>query len=526
MQDALIDRLRAKRDNYDQECTWMRFLVDSYEGCGGYQGKVRQPAAGYWGSAAEIYSQFTTFDVRTRGTNDSYLDRYPREDEPKFARRREVAHYLNYIKPIANTYASYLLRKPPTRADVPARLQQWIDDTAYDSGARLRALLAIVCGWHPVLVDMPQTDPEAPSEMHAGPTGPYLVQLQSCHLVDYSADDDGEFHWAKVCVKYTKRETWDGPAKDCERYTVWTPETWTTFEVVNDAVEKIPDGNEFTTGPNPFGVVPLAIFRSNVSLNDPVKSESLLGGPALEGRRLFNLLSEFDEHLRSQVFALLTYPIRSGGGPNTAAPSIVGTDNALAYDSEAKSAPNYLAPPSSVAATYEKRIEATIVEIFRMARVEYTRASGTQSSAQSKAQEFESTNLTIADLASALAQAEKRLLTIVGLGLGIDRAALDAMTITPADDFNTEQLNDEVDRLVTLLTVRELGATFKGELLKRVAQRILPRLPKEMAATIESEIDEAVTAAEQEAEMLRQAAVDAAQNPPDQGDGSNDDPVP
>jgi hypothetical protein len=518
MADDLQTLLESAREHYQEECTWMRFMVDSYEGCGGYQGKVKQPAAGYWGSAAEMYAQFSTLRSReyTTAALNTYLDRYPREDELKFARRIEVAHYLNFIKPIANLYASYLLRKPAKITGAPERLLQWMDRTKYSDGARLRTLLAIVCGYHPVLVDMMPANGTAASAAQSGTADPYLVQLLACHLVDYSADDKGVFAWAKVCVKFTRQADWKSGRQKVERYTIWTPEAWEAYEVV--------DGHLSTgtpeTGVNPFGVVPLAIFRSSVSLDDPVKSESLLASAALEERRLFNLLSEFDEHLRSQVFALLTWP-----QVGNSAPSVVGTDNALAYDGNAKNAPNYLAPPASVAETYEKRIAATIIEIFRMARVEYAKASGTQSSAQSREQEFEQTNLLICDLASALAQAEKQLLTIVGLGLGISREELDKMVVQPEQDFNTEQLNDEVERVIALLTVRQLGVTFQSELLKRIVNRIMPHLPKELVARIESEIDEGAKRAEQEAQMLAESTVDASgeDDPEDSPEGDTDD---
>lgn len=517
MPDDLQMQLEQKRDGFDAECTFVRFMVDAYGGTGGFQGRVKQPPSGYWGAAAEVYAQFAqALNKGSESETGSYLDRYPREDAPKFQRRVQVAHYLNYIKPIANLYVSYLLRKPATRK-LPEKLQKWVDDTKFDDGARMRALLSIVVGWFPVVVDKPAGNEAALTAEQAGTNGgPYTVQLLPCHLVDYYADDQGVFKWAKTCVKFTRKNDWKSAAQKVERYTIWTPESWETYDVVDGQLTTA----QPRSGANTFGVVPIAVYRSSVNLDDPVKSESLLAAVALEGRRLFNTLSEFDEHLRSQVFALMVWPQMPG---TEVAPSIVGTDNALAYDGSVAHAPSYLAPPASVADTYEKRISATVVEMYRMARVEFTKASGTDSSAQSKEQEFEQTNLLICDLALAMAQAEKQLLTIVGLGLGISQAELDKMTVEPARDFSTEQLNDEVERVIALLTVRQLGSTFQAELLKRIVQRILPRLPKDIAAAIEQEIDDGAKQAAKEADMAAEISLTPPDVEADPGEGGDDE---
>jgi hypothetical protein len=522
-------KVEKKRTGYEAEGTWLRFMLDAFSGCGGFQGRVKQPLAGYWGHAAQEYSVFASLKIgaiegAVTEESDSYLDRYPREDAVKFARRRNVAHYPNYIAPVANLYVSYLLRKPHKLSEVPERLKKWMETTKWADGARMRALLAVVAGYHPVLVDMPSGTRGALSQADAaaqvGSTEPYTVQLLPCHLVDYKADDRGNFLWAKVCVKFTRQASWDADPVRVERYTVWTPTEFLVYEVVDG---KITSSEPIHKGVNPFGMVPLAIFRSSVSLEDPVKSDSMLAAAALAARRLFNMLSEFDEHLRSQVFALLVYPMT--GGADQTQPKIVGTDNALGYDGQSRTAPDYLAPPGSVAETYEKRVAAMIIEIYRMLRVEYTKASGTASSAQSKEQEFEQTNLLISDLALALAQAEKQLLTIVGKGLGISDAELDKMQVVPETDFGTEQLNDEVERVIEVLTIRELGRTFRVEILQRIAQRLLPHLSAEQLKTIQSEIEEAVDQAEKDARLLTEKALEGGgeDDPPPAGDEDAED---
>jgi hypothetical protein len=508
--DSLKQALEQPRDDYKLECEFAQFLLDSYTGRGGYEGRVRQPPASYWGEAAETYARYTLLYTHDRNTDQSYLDRYEREDWPKFRRRVQVAHYLNYVAPIANLYVSYLIRKPHSRSNVPERLHAWIDETRFDDGARLRATRALVLGWFPVVVDMPRADPTAATRQQSGELLPYATELLPCHLLDYQVDDDGVFVWAKTRITTSERESWASKPKRVDRYTIWTATGFEYYEVHEEQGVVAQD-----SGDHAFGVVPVVIYRSGVTVDSSLKSESALAAICIEARRLFNLISEIDEHMRAQVFAILMIPTREGKPPG-----IVGNKNALAFDPDARHPPEYLAPPSSVAATYEKRISETVKEIYRMARVEYTRASGAGQSAESRKTEFEQTNLAIADLADSLADAEREELILVGRGLGIPEDQLREMTVTAADSFDTEELNQELERLTQLVTVREFGRRFKSELLKRVAARVLPNLSADSLQEIEEQIEAQVVDDERDAMLLDEAA-DAVAD-----DEADDDEVP
>lgn len=509
--------LDATRDGYEEECAWLRFLVDAYTGAGGFQGRIRQPPAGFWGAVAGAYKVYATLGGAGAARDcDSYLDAYHREDRDKYQRRINVAHYLNYVKPTTNLKISYIVRKPHKRNNVPDALSEWIARTGYDKGFRRRALIAAVLGWFPMLVDMPRKPAGAQTRAEAGNLDPYAVLSLPCHLRHYELDEQGEFVWAKMATSFSRKPTWDADTERVTRYTIWTRTDFTVYETVNDG-----EPSTAVTGAHPFKKVPIVPWRSDTSVEDHVKADSINADIALESKRLFNLLSELDEHLRSQVFALLIYPVSS---PNPTDTVEVGTSNGLQVSAEQKNLPQYLAPPASVAATLEARIVATIIEIYRLSRVEYDRASGTESSAQSKQQNFEQTNLAIVDLATSLAEGDRETLILVGRGLGIAEDKLQAIECVAHESYASEDLSIELEQATVALTIRELGRQVRVELLIRLAQQLLPHMTPETRKIVESEIEEAVAQAEKDAAAAQAALDTGGDDDPDDGrDGPDDE---
>lgn len=516
---TLKDNLEKTREGYKAEGTWLRFLIDSYTGGGGFQGRIKQPCAGFWGAAANAYASYPIVkllgDESVTTEENTYLDRFPREDPPKFQRRINVAHHLNYVKPTTNLKISFIMRKRHKRNNIPKKLEVWIESTGYNAGFRRRALVAAVFGWFPMVVDKPATPSDARNAAEAGNLDPYATLMLPCQLLDYLTDEFGQLVWAKTCLTVKKRERWDSDEVETKRYTIWTREDFTVYEVTGEVVNKTAEGK------HPFLQVPIVFWRADTSVEDPVKADSINADVAMESRRLFNILSELDEHIRSQVFALLVMP-SLGAAPEKIE---VGTTNGIQIGAEQKNVPFYLSPDASVAATLENAITRTIVEIYRMARVEYTKASGANSSAQSKAEEFEQTNLAIADFAASLAVADRETLILVGRGLGIDEKELQRIECVAHENYGTDDLNEEIDQIVTVLTVRMLGQTFRKELLVRFAQRMLPNMSAETRKTIEDEINAAVKKDEQEAEVMKVAEAKAAADDPPAKDDEEEEQI-
>lgn len=496
MTDQLLQTLERTRDGYSVERSWHRFLLDSYTGGGGYQGAIRQPDVGWWGEAAQRYADSAQHAYKGPA-GLTYLDRYPREDDPKFQARLAVAHLWNFVGPLTDLKLSYMLRKGFSYQEQPDELSEWREDVDGEgtSWAELRplvALFAAVWGWTPVLIDM---DPAAQGESLAqarerGAARPRAIPLTPANLVDYAIDGRA-FKWAKVRTDHVEMEAWNSAPVKVSVYRIWTPETVETFEVREE------DGKakrvvELGVSPHPFGQVPIAIFKHRGS-GDQVHGLPMHDGPARAQKRLYNLLSELDEHMRSQVFAVLVLAMK--GDPQGGELSL-GVDNALPLDPEAKQKHYYMSPEGSIAETYEKRIEATIREgIYRAARVEFSRPTGQAASGIARAYEFAQTNRAIADFSGEIARGEAWMDSIVWTGLGKDPEALAEYSVQPPEEFGVDDLAQEIDNTVAALSA-QLGATLSKRLKLRLAERLDPQMTPEVRAAVEAELDEMV---EQEA---------------------------
>ena len=529
MPDTLIDALRATRPRYEQDVQWHRFLLDAYAGTGGFRGKVQQPPAVYWGSAAEVYANdaLTITKAEERTDYETYLDRYPREDEDKFARRRQVAHYPNYIGPLSDMKLSFLLNKPwhVQASDGVERWRQDVDGQgkAFEAVRETVALRAATLGWTPVLHDAPPTPVDEggqPIEMtraQAADSGITLrmIPLFPANLVDWATDATGQLEWAKVRTDHLQKPSWNSEPMQVERYTIWTRTGFEVYEIRRDR-DRREEARALTAGEHGHGRVPITIARHIPLPDERIGGIPMHGDVALENRRLFNLVSELDEHLRSVVFAFLQVPTQGSlegeGGRIT-----LGPGNALPVPTDSQQSYEYIAPPVTVSETYETRIENTIVEMYRMARAEFARMADIPESGVARRMRFATTNSAIGKFAKSLAEWEEDACKLTAEWLGEDPTK---QTVTPPSDFNIEDLEGELAAATTALNLG-LPARAEIEIKRRVVQRILPNLPKDLREEIEQQLDdelgrlEAMRAMDGELQGARTGTED--DTPPDDG---------
>lgn len=524
--DELIRALRSTREDYNDELAWHRFLLDAYAGTGGFAGKVQAPETGHLGWAAEAYGNNALILAGHGEDCDTYLDRYPREDNAKFQRRKDVAHYLNYVEAILDILISYVTKSEMLRDKTPEQITEWMAN-ADGQGTSWDDMLADVVeprtgllGWMPMLFDVPPAPQDATRAVtNAEGIRARAIPLFPANMLDWEVADDGSFVWVKLRIDYWRRPDPLGPRTKEEHYILLTPLAATVYVVVKN------DSGETVSAPqlrsHSFGAVPVVIWRHKPCAEDSVRGTGMVDAVAIECRRLFNLISELDEHLRQQVFALLQVPYSGTEPPSEL---IGGTDNAVGLPADCKHEYKWLAPPETVAATFETRIDNTTREIYRLARVEYEVATGQAESGLSRAYQFERTNRRLGDFAKQLARAEKRCYGFLGRVLGVSPDSVAQASVTAPTDFRVEDLAADIKNALDAISLT-LPPTAEMWVKKRVIEKMLPNLPDEQMAEIMDELEqqrqETEAARADQAEM-RKAELETAKN----GDATQVDDAP
>lgn len=532
MAEDLIRALQRKRPDYDEELVWHRFLFDSYAGTGGFEGKVRMPPSSFWGPGADAYSRDSWDRADREAGFTTYLDRYPREDSAKFGRRVAKAHYPNPVEPVVDIRLSYLHRKSNGR-DGAESVKGFLEDATGHGMPwdRLRRdvidVRAEVLGWTPVLLDVPEAPTDGPiSREQAQQLGlrPRAIPLFPANLYDWS-EKDGQLEAVKVVTWWTERGSLLEDPVEVTRYAIWTRSEVQTWET-----EKTKGGEEEfrleALRPNPWGFIPLVIFRHAKAPEDAVRGISLIRNVAKLAKRLFNYHSELDEILAATTFPMLQVPTKPTAGTQGSSRSklgtiTIGTGNALPVPSDSTRDYKWLSPDTSAAEVYERRIEETKKDIRSIARLEYASsdAARVQKAAMTRAFEFENMNRALVDTAQQFAAGEEDALRKVHVMDG----GSDPTTIrcTAPERFDVEEMAAELDRTLRAMDL-PLGPTARAELLKRFARTALPNIDPHALEQIDAEIDDEQLASQQEAAAMREMRTNPDPNaldpnaPPDQ----------
>ncbi len=513
MQDSLIKQLRATRVDYDEECAWHRFLLDTICGTGGYRGRVGPAPISLLGWAAEAYSQLTTAQLLSgQRSKDqvSYLDQFPREDAEKFRDRINVSHFVNYTASILETLMAYINDETMTREALPPAVETWmldVDGHGQDWDLLMVEVVrmrAAGLGWCPVLLDKPATpegyDAGEMSEARAKEFGLGTVRvmpLYPMNLLDWDKDDAGEITAAKTWWVRTRTNLM-GALTTEEIFTLWFADRCVRYVVTKGPNNQDIVGEPVTTNYD-YGAVPIKIFRAKPATEDKVRGSSVIGDVATENRRIFNLDSELDDFLRNSCFPILGIPV-GNTAEGTMGEIVTGNGSAMAIPMESKLPLHFVAPPESVPAAMEKRRESAMRELYRVARLEFQKPTGVTTSGIARAYEFEQTNRRLGEIAKSFARGEEELLTLAAKMLGVDGTKL---TVSSPADFSVEDMAVDLANITGIIGLN-VGATAERELKGRLVRRVLPNLPAATMATIDEELDELAKQSEQDSAMERE----------------------
>lgn len=289
----------------------------------------------------------------------TYLVRYPRESDAKFARRIELAFYASPLAQAASRFTGHLSTRSPVR-DLPHQLFKAVADDADGKGNGIDQFWqsfmvgAKARGSMLLLVDMPAINAAGNlAEQVRSRTAPVWTPVDPELLTDYEIGDDGRFTFAEFSGAWAAA---DGTREACR----WRFDT-TTWQALSDTGGKV-----LAEGDHPLGQCPLLIFTEGGDFPHfgPFAAIADLS------RRLFNLDSELDEILRSQTFSLLTMQVPDDSSSQqkldaaAVAGQTIGTNNLLVHSG---STPAFIAPPDGPAKVYLDRIAALQARIDEIA---------------------------------------------------------------------------------------------------------------------------------------------------------------
>lgn len=383
----------------------------------------------------------------------SYLVRYPRESDLKFARRNEVAFFDSPMAQATGDFVGYLSERNPVRS-LPHALYKAITDDADGKGNSLDVFWqtfmidAKARGCMLLLVDMPAMDADTMGDQISDRVAPYLAAIKPEQITEYELGQDGRFVFAEFAGRYIK--------DDGERVEA----SW-RFDRFGWEVRAVKGGAILDAGEHPLDQCPVLIF----SEGGDFPSFGPFAPIADLSKRLFNLDSELDEILRAQTFSLLTMQVPDGSTDSQKIDAArvvgetIGTANLMVHTG---STPAFIAPDSGPAATYMQRIDAVRA---RINEIGLAIASPSQrESGISMQMRFHKINAALAKFASQMEDLERRAWDLCRQWLGMSVAP----EVQWSRDYNLADAMTELDVLANMQ-----ATAMPGEVIREQQKRIV-----------------------------------------------------
>lgn len=403
----------------------------------------------------------------------SYLVRYPRESDAKYAKRNEVAFYDSPMAQAVSDFVGFLSERAPVR-DIPHALYKAIADDADGKGNALDVFWqqfmtgAKARGCMCLLVDMPATLTNSLGEQIAGRVAPYLTAIPPERITEYELGQDGRFDFAEFDGTYTLP---NGDRVDA---------TWhynrLGWEVRNRKGE-ILDADE-----HPLDQCPIIIFTEGGDF----PAFGSFAPIADLSKRLFNLDSELDEILRAQTFSLLTMQVPDGSTESQkldAARTVgetVGTANMLVHTG---STPAFIAPDSGPASTYMQRIDS-VRQRIRDLSLDVS-SPDQQESGIAMQMRFHKLNGALAHFAGQMEDFERRMWDLCRQWLGMTAAPV----VQWSRDYNLADPVTELDVLANMQATA-MPEPVIAEQQKRIVAVQFAGASQEVRDAITAAIDE------------------------------------
>lgn len=436
---------------------------------------------------------------------ENYLYRHYREQEKNFRQRQKRAYYYNYTGAIVDLLASFVYSKTVARSffrqDEKLAQQEHIEKNEFWTDCDLRHstinefmqkifTFTQIWGFVDVVIDMPHTPEEITNEQQRLDANirPYLYYILPFNMLNWEVDDKGEFLWVRWVERMDKQ--WNPfvskPPVTVNRYTTWTRDAWYIHEVTQVRGQR-KTAELISSGEHYLGMVPVVRFYGKRDLLDESIGQSFVEPIGRINVDIANSVSLLTEEIRSKVFNILVLEdpnqFTDNEGASTANQGVeIGNNNALMW--AGTHPPYYLAPASEPGQFIMTFIEKSTEEIYKLATLWTDTGIRESRSGVSYSYEFNRTNSMLSDKAQLMEEGEVKLHRLYTRWLGEEWLGF----VDYPDNYDVEVLEQE------LLTVTQAknavrSETFKRELEKRVARKVLNNSTTDVLETVMGEID-------------------------------------
>lgn len=359
-------------------------------------------------------NKYKLLDDAYRGSggfeDGTYLVPFPVEKGDKYARRQDLAYYINFIKPIIDSHVNPIFKSDPVRDNMSDTFKLFLNNVDGNNTTLTRfmkkaAIRAKLHGVEFIVIDAPKVDPNirlTKKQVAEERLYPYLYLVSPSQVSKYARDKFGRL----ISITYNvQNEIIDENGESKSITETWT---WT------DSVCKKQVGDDIETVENTIGKIPVIPLYGVLNATDDLIPQSDLYGIAKSSFTLYNQLSSLSCINRNQGFSILLYPIGEEDeyeDPEND-PIRVGVSDTLLYRN-GQQAPEFISPSKNPSDMIIQEINLIIKEIFRQANLTFMNQQNI-SNVSGLAKKWDNLQLfrTILDLAENL-QATERLLGIL-----------------------------------------------------------------------------------------------------------------
>lgn len=422
---------------------------------------------------------------------DTWIPRHPQEMEDVWAQRKARATYENNAGPIVDLLAGALFTEAPVLDGLEG---PWVEDFLEDVDGDGTPL---VTWFHDRLVDglvgrrayawvnLPargDADPQSLAEEEAaGLLDAFLVPLTAEQVIDWETDAQGKLLWLMIRDVVHRRESPETGRQTVYRWTAIDRERIRRWEWKPTEGRERPEDDdnaeETLNVSHGFGELPVV----ELTLPSGLHAMGKLHDPAVELLRAQNDLSW---GLHRAAHALLYIKSKWDDAKPVFGPGYylrLGLDDDIGY-----------AEPSGMSfELLAERItqlrEGLYRVVHQMAVGADSSANRSQMSARSKAEDWRATEIVLSAYASLLRPFVAETMRLVSKGRGKEQRP----TVRGLEGWHQEELLDWLEAAAKASEALTLSDTFRRQVAKAQASRVLQDLPEDVRGQIEQEIDAA-----------------------------------